>query len=456
MKKLIQISIIISFLVLLCMSVSVMGADTVYVDDDFNAGTPGWGVTNFSSIQRAIENVSDNGTVYVAPGYYWENNVAWAGTACVVNISKPLNLIGEDRNTTIINGTHDRQILIYSSNVVVDNFSLWGMSQGTALEVLTNWANTTNVTISNCFANDTTTTLIYVNTGVNPNNNHSISHITIENCKFNTTAWTCVKFQDSASSVYLNQEIHNCSIINNTFRTRGLAFYGSDVGRVHHNLISGNTFNGSSSNYPAIRLYTVESWYNTVTFNDMQNQQFGGIQIAGQFNVIHNNTVNCSNPDTYGINMTGGENNTIYHNDLLNNTQNGWDEGNNNVWYNSTLSEGNHWSNYDEPSEGAWDNNSNGIVDDPYDIPGSAGAQDLFPLTGQPPLTSVGIPPVRLTEHVENDPSKVILVALVSMFLILGILFYLWNVFKKGEFDIETFLGIIIVTVVLVIILSFL
>ena len=45
---------------------------TIYVDDDFNASTPGWNVTNFSKIQDGIDAVAANGTVYVFNGIYLE------------------------------------------------------------------------------------------------------------------------------------------------------------------------------------------------------------------------------------------------------------------------------------------------------------------------------------------------------------------------------------------------
>jgi hypothetical protein len=42
----------------------------VWVDDDFNQSTPGWGVDHFDTIQNGTNNVSDGGTVYVYDGVY--------------------------------------------------------------------------------------------------------------------------------------------------------------------------------------------------------------------------------------------------------------------------------------------------------------------------------------------------------------------------------------------------
>ena len=82
----------------------------------------------------------------------------------------------------------------------------------------------------------------------------------------------------------------------------------------------------------------------------------------------------------YGISITGSQPNSIviYHNNLINNTANAYADSIQ-LWYNTSLYEGNYYSDFDEQSEGAWDNNSDGIVDSPYNISGDSN-QDLYPL----------------------------------------------------------------------------
>jgi len=92
-------------------------ADIVYVDDDFNSSTHGWGYDHFDSIQDGIDTVTENGTVYVYNGTYYENVV----------VNKTINLIGEDRNNTIINGS----------------------GYGVVVDVSTDWVNVTGFTIRN-------------------------------------------------------------------------------------------------------------------------------------------------------------------------------------------------------------------------------------------------------------------------------------------------------------------
>jgi len=64
----------------------------VYVDDDYNETTPGWGYDYFDSIQDGIDAVEEGGTVYVYSGSYIED----------IEITKSLNLLGENMSTTFI------------------------------------------------------------------------------------------------------------------------------------------------------------------------------------------------------------------------------------------------------------------------------------------------------------------------------------------------------------------
>jgi len=81
--------------------------DTVYVDDDYDNSTPGWGYDRFNRIQYGINEV-DGSTVYVYSGTYYENVV----------VDKTINLIGEDRNSTIIDGGGSGDVVYVSVNWV--------------------------------------------------------------------------------------------------------------------------------------------------------------------------------------------------------------------------------------------------------------------------------------------------------------------------------------------------
>jgi hypothetical protein len=63
----------------------------VWVDDDFNSGTPGWNVTRFAAIQDGVDTVTSGGTVHVAAGTYDEQVV----------IDKMLTLQGAGATTVV-------------------------------------------------------------------------------------------------------------------------------------------------------------------------------------------------------------------------------------------------------------------------------------------------------------------------------------------------------------------
>lgn len=54
----------------LTITVKTIQPNVVYVDDDFNPSTPGWGYDHFDNIQDAVDNVSDYGIVNIYYGTY--------------------------------------------------------------------------------------------------------------------------------------------------------------------------------------------------------------------------------------------------------------------------------------------------------------------------------------------------------------------------------------------------
>ena len=75
----------------------------------------GDGPNNYSSIQQAIEDAQYNDTIYVYHGIYYE----------MVLINKPLQLVGENKTTTILEGNGTRDIITIIANyVTVTGFTI--------------------------------------------------------------------------------------------------------------------------------------------------------------------------------------------------------------------------------------------------------------------------------------------------------------------------------------------
>jgi len=175
----------------------------------------------------------------------------------------------------------------------------------------------------------------------------------------------------------------NCSIINNIVDNnsagRGIGAWGGFNGYIVGNMITNQSSSG-------IQVSGVgEEDFNGIIERNTISQNYYGISIGTDNNIstsfeirenrIFNNYIGIdSNRWT-----NGGK---IYHNNIHDNqlydgyayleSYHLWDEG--------YPSGGNYWSDFDESGEGAWDNNSDGIIDKSYVLPGDSN-QDLYPLT---------------------------------------------------------------------------
>ena len=125
-KKGVVVSVILLFVsvsVIPSTGINVEKSSTVSFDGD-TLYVGGNGTGNYSKIQDAIDNASDGDTVFVYgdSSPYYENVV----------VNKSINLIGEDRKTTIINGGESRHIvMILADWINIRGFTLTGSFGGT-------------------------------------------------------------------------------------------------------------------------------------------------------------------------------------------------------------------------------------------------------------------------------------------------------------------------------------
>jgi parallel beta-helix repeat protein len=137
-----------------------------------------------------------------------------------------------------------------------------------------------------------------------------------------------------------------------------------------------------------------------ITINSSSDDNtFGGCEIYSSIehgilidSSDNNDITNCDiRGNMYGINISAGSNNEIFHNNFENNGANAYDEGDN-IWNDSAgyPNYGNHWADFDEGDEGAYDFysgplqdilGSDGIVDTNYSISGGDN-QDTYPIGG--------------------------------------------------------------------------
>ena len=264
---------------------------------------------NYTTIQGAINNASSGATIFVRKGTYYEHVV----------INKTITLVGEDRNSTIIDGYETGNVIhIRADNVTVKGFTL---------------RNSGMYLYSGVFVDHSTGSVI-------------TNNIVIYN-------------SEGISLLYSSSNV----VCDNTISSNsdGIYLYSSSS-----NVVSGNTI--FSSNYHGIYLYSSSS--NVVSGNAILHNGFAGMSLYySSSNVVCGNTILSNFP---GINVgLLSINNTIYHNNF-NNTDQAWSESAN-VW--NYGDEGNYWSDYAEQ-----DLNKDGIGDAPYAI--DVDNKDNYPLMG--------------------------------------------------------------------------
>jgi nitrous oxidase accessory protein NosD len=346
----------------------------VYVDNDYDASIPGWGYDHFSSIQVGIDAVAEGGTVSVYNGTYFEN----------VNINKDgIHLLGEDKNTTIIdaNGNgHGILVSIPSHGINISHFTIrnangTGIIFGSSVQA----CDVQHNLISNC---------IVYNSSANYDDSFSkgfgillgghdaqMFDNSIINCEVYNNARSGIIIMRGAYSNGDNNRITACKSYNNGF----LGGYVTDWA------MSGITITPHINNAHLIENTIISGCevYNNAGDGIFNGDYSVGTQIIG--NRVNNN-------NWIGINISGTtHNDLIYYNNIQNNIKNNaYDEGTNN-WYNTSIQEGNYWSDYI-----GTDNNQDAIGDTPFNIYGGYN-QDLYPL-----MTPYGPPHADFTPTI-ND-----------------------------------------------------
>ena len=142
-------------------------------------------------------------------------------------------------------------------------------------------------------------------------------------------------------------------------------------------------FNATNSkNWPYAGIVVVSN-SNTIRDNIISNSNFGICLTSSSNNTVSANYISNNNNGIW-LFFDSSKNNKIFHNNLINNTNQAYDNSGGNSWDNGYPGGGNYWSDYTgiDLKSGSSQNisGSDGIGDTPYNISGCAGAQDRYPL----------------------------------------------------------------------------
>jgi parallel beta-helix repeat protein len=297
-------------------TVKVRGA-TLYVNTTGSGGA-------YTSIQDAINDSIDGDTVFVYNGTYIEN----------VIVNKTINLTGEDKNNTKIDGGGSGNVVYVNVNWVnITGFTITNGTYGMWFDSSSNSSITNNNVISNRG--------LPAGYGIvfGPSSNNSI----INNNVLNNGNGIYLGL--SSNSIIAGNEISSnddtgiwfdglsdSTVTNNNISING--WYGMAFAWASNNTITGN--NASSNDQYGI--YLSSSSNNTITGNNASSNEPYGIYLSSSSNTTV--TGNNVSHNEYGIVFWSSSRNSIMDNDVLNN---GWgialySSSNNNKIYDNNVS----------------------------------------------------------------------------------------------------------------------
>jgi parallel beta-helix repeat protein len=272
----------------------------------------GTGDGNYTKIQDAINNASDWDTVFVYNGTYYEN----------VNVTKSINLIGEDRDTTVIDGNYIGDVLI----------------------VFADWVNISGFTIYNGGRCGMT---IYSHFNIVVGNKimkFDVRGIMLDNSNSNTIKDNIILTDnyDGQAGIYLKNSNSNTISDNNILGN----YYGIKIQNSYNNSFTNNTLLGG---FEGILIKYSNS--NIISNNTISDDFDFGIEMECSLsNIITGNIINledCWNDCACIYFHDYSNNNIIYHNNFINNYEyfNNFDDGDN-IWDDGKY--GNYWGDYED------------------------------------------------------------------------------------------------------------
>lgn len=349
-----------------------------------------------SSNDTLSSNVMINNGISIIGYLLSDCNTHDIGTSNTVN-GRPIYYYKNQNGMTVPAGAGEI-ILANCTDIIIENQNLWDATVG--IEI----AFSSKIVIrNNSFLNNTYGILLWFSNG------NTLSNNTITNSNVSSDDWWYgIGLRFSSDNAIINNYCSNCkygiglvshsdnnTIINNNCSNN--LYVGIELNHLcNNNTIRNNT---CSSNLDGIHLKSSNN--NTLVSNTCSyNLQHGAFLLLSSSNTFASNIF--SNNTKYAMDlMPASSNNWIWNNTFINNNGAGdnydgahvqaYDDGTGNCWT-STNGYGNCWSDWTTPDVAP----PYGMVDVPYEIAGSAGAKDYFPLTDMPsePIPEFGMMPI--------------------------------------------------------------
>ena len=328
---------------------------------------------DYGKIQWAIGNASDGDTIFVRSGTYYEH----------VIVSKPLVLVGEDKATTIIDGNGTGTVVsVTADSVVINGFTMrnsgrngyWSFDAGIYLHSGSNeitWNvlmnNNYGIIVATPYAKGSDKNSIAEN--IIQNNNYGILAFGKKNVISDNTVTGNPRYGIWLQGLWVNDSnIITGNIVSNSQYGISLCGWvllgGTTSSDFRHNVLQGSS-----------ELQSPPLSNNTVSDSMVTGCEYGiNIEVCNG-NTVTGNTITSNN---VGLSINsfieeGSLNNTIYHNNFVDNTAQVYVTlGYANTWDDGYPSGGNYWSDYADIDQysGPYQNETgpDGIWDHPYEI----------------------------------------------------------------------------------------
>lgn len=200
--------------------------------------------------------------------------------------------------------------------------------------------------------------------------------------------------RDSGKTGYTTPSKYGIKLVSNENKISGNIFVNNSCGVLlefnEENTISSNLF---VENDYGVYLYT-GSDSNTIQNNVFYNNHIGGRFKGAQYNIVTKNIFSDNDGGLYFCCVSND--NVIFSNVFLRSSDWHAEDWCLNIW--NTSETGNFWDDFYLPSQGAFDDDSDGFIDEPYNIsrgymPESYPNKDYLPLVSPPkiPYTFVNI-----------------------------------------------------------------
>jgi len=242
---------------------------------------------DYPTIQEAINAANEGDTIFVEEGIYYENVV----------MNKSISLIGENKNTTIIDGNRKAMCIhVTANNVTVSGFTIRKGSYHPHPFGGIRIYHSTGNNISNNFITDHHVAGVFLS----KSNSNIVSRNVITNISEHISY--------PGGAIYLDSSSDN-KITENTIKNA--TWYGIGMDNSSRNIINGNTMTEAS-------IDICDSPRNTINDNTVANSLIGICLVRSSHNNLSKNTLTSNTGFGWGSGMEIADSNentitTLYH-----------------------------------------------------------------------------------------------------------------------------------------------